>query len=463
MENKLILHRGYKGKYPENSKISFIKALEENLPFEIDIRISKDNVPVIIHDDNLDILFNKRGKIKELDFEELKRAKYKEDSSQGIVTLEEFCQIIGKDYPEIFVHIKDIGDIHETIKIFQKYNIINNINFFACYEQTLKLIELVKKHYPQYKAGLNLIENSPYYNEKYFLMSDFIWADEVTLKWVDKEKIEFSHKLNRKIYCPSPDIVAGSAFKNSITERWKELILAGIDGIFTDLPDEFRIFYEKFSDGRECILCKKYRENENILYETKNFYVNVGYMIASEGHVMLISKKHYSCLAEIPDDLLREYKKACEKIIEILNKKYGKVFLIDYGPSSQSIKHQHTHFIPLKTKEYEIDDIIKEAVIPTGMQYEKGDLEDLKKVYEKEKDYIWFGVDNENYIYHIKGKYDSGKHLNWRYFFSKIKNIKSVPLKWQNATEEYFEIDKKKVENTINELLPLFKNINYRK
>ncbi|KKK91758.1 hypothetical protein LCGC14_2709720 [marine sediment metagenome] len=48
MEEKIILHRGYKGKYPENSKISFEMALKENKDFETDIRVSKETVKSIV-------------------------------------------------------------------------------------------------------------------------------------------------------------------------------------------------------------------------------------------------------------------------------------------------------------------------------------------------------------------------------------------------------------------------------
>lgn len=456
MENKLILHRGYKGKYPENSKISFIRALEKNLPFEIDIRISKDNIPVIIHDDNLDILFDKKGKINELDFEELKKARYKEDSSQGIVSLEEFCQIIGKSYPEIFVHIKEIEDIHETIKIFKKYSLIKNIHFFACYDKTMPFIEIMKKHYSQYSVGLNLVENSPYYSKEYFLIADFIWADEVTIKWIDKEKIDFSHKLNRKIYCPSPDIVTDSVFRNNIKERWKELILAGIDGIFTDMPEEFCRFYNSLNIEKECIFCNREKIREDILYETENFYVKIGFGIATSGHLMIISKKHYSCLAEIPEYLFREYLTLCKKTEEAIKQEFGEVFFLDYGTGGQSLNHQHTHYIPLNSPEYKIKDIIKEAVISTGMKFERGDLYYLKKVYASEKEYIWLGANGESYVYHINGKYNREKHFNWRYFLSKIKGAKSIPLSWKEITSDLKIIDEEKRRLTKIKLKPYF-------
>ena len=52
---KIIGHRGAKGLAPENTLSSLIAAQSSGLSFvEIDVKISNDNVPVLLHDDNLD-------------------------------------------------------------------------------------------------------------------------------------------------------------------------------------------------------------------------------------------------------------------------------------------------------------------------------------------------------------------------------------------------------------------------
>lgn len=48
---KVIAHRGNSAQCPENTKISFLEAIDLNVDFlEADIQFSKDNVPVVIHD-----------------------------------------------------------------------------------------------------------------------------------------------------------------------------------------------------------------------------------------------------------------------------------------------------------------------------------------------------------------------------------------------------------------------------
>ena len=52
---KNIAHRGFSGKYPENTMLAFRKALETGCDgIELDVHLSRDGVPVVIHDETLD-------------------------------------------------------------------------------------------------------------------------------------------------------------------------------------------------------------------------------------------------------------------------------------------------------------------------------------------------------------------------------------------------------------------------
>jgi len=68
-----IAHRGYSGKFDENTMIAFKKAIEYGADgIETDIQLSKDGVPVIIHDETLDRTTNGQGFVKDFTFDELK-------------------------------------------------------------------------------------------------------------------------------------------------------------------------------------------------------------------------------------------------------------------------------------------------------------------------------------------------------------------------------------------------------
>ncbi|HZG77648.1 MAG TPA: glycerophosphodiester phosphodiesterase family protein [Paenibacillus sp.] len=75
MPNDIYAHRGWSAEAPENTMAAFRKALDA--PYvaglELDVQLSKDGVPVVIHDFALDRTTNGTGLVKEHTLEELRR------------------------------------------------------------------------------------------------------------------------------------------------------------------------------------------------------------------------------------------------------------------------------------------------------------------------------------------------------------------------------------------------------
>lgn len=69
----LFAHRGFSGKYPENSPIAFQKVIEETTcdGIESDVHITKDGQLVIFHDASVERTSNGAGFIKDKTFEEM--------------------------------------------------------------------------------------------------------------------------------------------------------------------------------------------------------------------------------------------------------------------------------------------------------------------------------------------------------------------------------------------------------
>ncbi|MFC5405231.1 glycerophosphodiester phosphodiesterase [Cohnella soli] len=70
-----VAHRGFSGEAPENTMAAFRMAID--LPYvkwiELDVHLSKDDVPVVIHDDDLDRTTNGEGPVKGKTAEELSK------------------------------------------------------------------------------------------------------------------------------------------------------------------------------------------------------------------------------------------------------------------------------------------------------------------------------------------------------------------------------------------------------
>jgi glycerophosphoryl diester phosphodiesterase len=71
--NICMAHRGWSGKAPENTMSAIMLAINEPAvkAIEIDVQLSKDGVPVVIHDYTLDRTTNGTGYVKDHTFDEL--------------------------------------------------------------------------------------------------------------------------------------------------------------------------------------------------------------------------------------------------------------------------------------------------------------------------------------------------------------------------------------------------------
>jgi glycerophosphoryl diester phosphodiesterase len=88
-----IGHRGAKAYAPENTITSFKKALEMGVDMvEFDVRITKDNQPVVVHDNQLARLGKKFRRVKNLTLSEIKEVKIK--GNETIPTLSEVLAMI---------------------------------------------------------------------------------------------------------------------------------------------------------------------------------------------------------------------------------------------------------------------------------------------------------------------------------------------------------------------------------
>lgn len=69
---KLYAHRGYSSQYPENTMIAFQKAIEAGCDgIELDVQLTRDNIPVVIHDEKIDRTSTGKGYVKDLTYREL--------------------------------------------------------------------------------------------------------------------------------------------------------------------------------------------------------------------------------------------------------------------------------------------------------------------------------------------------------------------------------------------------------
>ncbi|MBG56192.1 MAG: hypothetical protein CL935_03565 [Deltaproteobacteria bacterium] len=99
----VVAHRGYSARFPENTASAFDAAISAGADMiELDVCITKDRVPVVIHDQTLERTTDGAGMVSELNLSELKKLDAgswfsPEFKGESIPTLEEILlQIRGK-------------------------------------------------------------------------------------------------------------------------------------------------------------------------------------------------------------------------------------------------------------------------------------------------------------------------------------------------------------------------------
>ncbi len=105
---------------------------------------------------------------------------------------------------------------------------------------------------------------------------------------------------------------------------------------------------------KDCIFCKiaKKEISSKIISETNNFIAILDAYPKAKAHALIIPKKHYITILDIPNKLGSEMLEFIKKISsDILEKKYGDGFNIlmnNLPPAGQIVTHAHIHIIPRK-------------------------------------------------------------------------------------------------------------------
>ena len=106
-----IAHRGFSGKFPENTAIAFREALALGVEaVEFDVHLSRDRVPIIIHDATVDRTSDGSGRVDRLTLAEIRTLDAgswfdSAFSGERFLTLQEALELLGGQV-RLNVHVK---------------------------------------------------------------------------------------------------------------------------------------------------------------------------------------------------------------------------------------------------------------------------------------------------------------------------------------------------------------------
>ena len=226
-----IAHRGASGHAPENTIEAFEKAIAlKSDMIELDVRTTKDNIPIIIHDIKINRVTNGKGKIKDLTLNQVK--KYKQKNGEKILTLKEAMKIINKRC-RINIDIKKgKQNIKEIVKIIEENNAETLVLISSLSKKALMDVKKLNQ-----KIKIGLIKRINVTRKKTFetckKLEVYSFHPFFKFKGITKRLIKKYQKHDMRVYVWGPK-------KKKDINKFKK---AGVDGIITNYPD--RIYDKK--------------------------------------------------------------------------------------------------------------------------------------------------------------------------------------------------------------------------
>jgi glycerophosphoryl diester phosphodiesterase len=217
----IVAHRGASAYEPENTIKSFERAFQLGADFvELDVRMSKDGVLVVIHDEAVDRTTNGSGLVRELTLRELRLL----DAGRGekIPTLKEVLELFKETKHRFFVEVKEPGLEEKLLKDLIEQQAEDRVVITSFYHTAIKKMSERRKNI---KCGVIFAcqpvnpENLATHAKASILLPK--------LEYVNAEMVSRAHKNNLNII-PWPINNENDA---------KKMIDLNVDGIVTDKPD----------------------------------------------------------------------------------------------------------------------------------------------------------------------------------------------------------------------------------
>ncbi len=222
---KGIAHRGlHNEKYTENGMLAFKNAIDNNVSFELDVHLTKDNDLIVCHDSELKRTTGKEGIIEDLTVKEIKD-NYKLLDGSEIPTLKEVMELNDEKVPmviELKVYRKNYKELSkrlikelDNVKDKKNYMLISfdprglapmkktgivrqllvwkDKEWTYCFRHLFESLDLdyrmieekrVQKYYKNHIVNVWTIENA----EQLKTVSKFI--DTATFQYIDPKEVE---------------------------------------------------------------------------------------------------------------------------------------------------------------------------------------------------------------------------------------------------------------------------------
>ena len=213
---QIIAHRGASFLEPENTLKAIERAIKMGANFvEVDVRVSKDNELVIMHDPDVNRTTDGNGLIKDYTVQELKN--FDAGEGESIPTLEEVIACV-KDSIGLIIEIKEPGTEVKILEKVDEHN-LENVILTSFYHKSIKN---ARKTDPSVDAGIIFAGQPVDVNQ----MVSSAGANVIFpgYKYLDEDLIKQAHGNGISVYPWTVDD----------EEMFEKLVEMGVDGIVTN-------------------------------------------------------------------------------------------------------------------------------------------------------------------------------------------------------------------------------------
>ena len=232
----LLAHRGFSGKYPENSPLAFHKAVEETSAdgFESDVHITKDGKLIIFHDATVERTSNGTGFIKDHTYEEMLQLdigswKSPEFAGQHIWTFDQLLDFCDETNMLLNMELKNYEVFYEGLE----QRVIDAISAHKMQDRVFVSsfnhisMKKFKELCPDIKTGL--LYDKPYLDiDKYIERSN---ADNMHPRYMllqyQPELVDLYHSRGMKV----------NTWTVNDEENMRDMIHRGVDAIISNHAD----------------------------------------------------------------------------------------------------------------------------------------------------------------------------------------------------------------------------------
>jgi glycerophosphoryl diester phosphodiesterase len=214
-----IGHRGARAYAPENTVASFKKALEIGVDaIELDVRKTKDNQIVVIHDEDVKRTTNGEGLVGDFTLKEIKAL----DAGEGekIPTLEETLNFLDKKV-KVFIELKEAGIEKQVLSIVYDQGLEKNVVIVSFLEDALKKVRDLDK---EIETGLIYAKHKNPLKSALELKANYLLA---LYRFTHTANVEKAHESGLKVV----------VWTINSPEEAAEYSKKGVDGIASDKPD----------------------------------------------------------------------------------------------------------------------------------------------------------------------------------------------------------------------------------